>query len=115
MNVSRSLTMALALAATGVVAHAQTAHDGHHTDATPSAAATAITAEGVIKTIDKDAGKLVIDHAPIAALNWPAMSMDFRLQDPALADTVKEGDKVNFEMVPGGRGTYVITAITPAP
>jgi Cu(I)/Ag(I) efflux system protein CusF len=51
---------------------------------------------GVIKSIDASAGKVTIAHGPIAALNWPAMTMAFKAS-PELLAGVKEGDRVHFE------------------
>lgn len=64
--------------------------------------------------MDVAAGKLVIAHDPIPALQWPAMTMDFRQVDKAFAGKVKAGDKVKFEMKEGEKGAYVITTIEPA-
>ena len=74
----------------------------------------AIFATGTVKSVDAAAGKLVIDHDPIPALKWPAMVMDFRLADKALAGKVKAGDKVKFTLTPGDKGSYIVTAIEPA-
>ncbi|MDX1656712.1 MAG: copper-binding protein [Candidatus Competibacteraceae bacterium] len=83
-----------------------TMHGGMHTQ-TPEG----IAAEGTIRDIDLRAGKLVIEHGPIAELKWPTMVMDFRLQDPAMAETVQVGDAVRFYLVPGERGAYLIRDI----
>ena len=53
-------------------------------------------AQGEIKKVDKDAGKLTIKHGPLINLDMPAMTMVFRVKDPAMLDQVKEGDKVKF-------------------
>ena len=58
--------------------------------------------------IDKVNGKVKLTHDPIAALAWPKMTMFFRLKDNALADQVKEGDKVQFTLEKSGSG-YVIS------
>ncbi len=73
-----------------------------------------ISATGTVKSVDAVKGKLVIDHEPIPALNWPQMVMDFQLTDPAMANKVKVGDKVKFAMKAGEKGAYLITAIEPA-
>ena len=88
----------------------------HEHDAAPTAATAnaTISATGTVKSVDAAKGKLVIDHEPIPALNWPQMVMDFQLTDPAMANTVKAGDKVKFEMKAGKKGAYLITAIEPA-
>lgn len=88
-------------------------HTGH--GAAPATAAATIPATGTVKGVDVAKGKLVIDHDPIPALNWPRMTMDFQLVDKALTSTVKAGDKVKFTMTKDDKGAYVITAIEPAP
>ena len=100
----------------GGSALAVTAGNDQHQHAAPAASAEqAISATGTIKSVDAVAGKLVIDHDPIPALNWPRMVMDFRLQDKAMAGKVKPGDKVEFTMKPGDKGSYIVTAIKPLP
>ena len=44
----------------------------------------------------QEAGKITIKHGPIANLEMPGMTMEFRVQDPAMLDRVNEGDKVKF-------------------
>jgi Cu(I)/Ag(I) efflux system membrane fusion protein len=39
---------------------------------------------------------VTLSHQPVPALNWPAMTMSFRLADPALAKRLKVGDQVAF-------------------
>ncbi len=68
----------------------------------------AITGTGVVLLIDKANGKVKLTHDPIAALGWPKMTMFFRLKDSALADQVKEGDKVEFALEKSASG-YVIS------
>src|SRR5712671_4900199 len=52
--------------------------------------------QGEIRKVDKDARKLTIKHGPLTNLEMPAMTMVFRVKDPAILDKVKEGDKVKF-------------------
>ena len=42
-------------------------------------------------------GSVTIDHAPIPAAGWPAMTMAFRA-GPDVAKQVKVGDKVAFDL-----------------
>jgi Cu(I)/Ag(I) efflux system membrane fusion protein len=39
---------------------------------------------------------VTLSHQPVPAIGWPAMTMTFRLADPALAQGVKVGDRVTF-------------------
>ena len=52
---------------------------------------------GKVTAIDKSAKTITLDHGPIAEANWPAMTMAFKAA-PALIDSVKVGDEVNFEL-----------------
>lgn len=52
---------------------------------------------GVVKKVNKDAGKVTISHGPIEHLDMPKnMTMVFRVKDPAMLDRLKEGDRINF-------------------
>ncbi len=78
------------------------------TDQSPNAQTGDIAGTGVVQVIDKANGKVKLIHDPIAALGWPKMTMFFRLKDSALADQVKEGDKVEFSLEKSASG-YVIS------
>ena len=52
--------------------------------------------EGSVTEIDEADGKVTIDHGPIAAVGWPAMTMAFSA-DEATIDKVAVGDRVTFE------------------
>lgn len=95
----KTLFMALAafgLGATGALAHGQD-HSDHAGHAAPAAAGS-VEGVGVIKKIDAKAGSVTIDHDPIKALNWPAMTMPFKVADKALLAKVKVGAKVRFDL-----------------
>lgn len=70
-------------------------------------------ADGVIRKVDKDAGKLTIKHGPIPSMDMPPMTMVYRVKDPAMLDQVKPGDSVKFLMEKIG-GQYTVTGIAPA-
>ena len=100
----------ISLLGVGGIALAGESHD--HGAATATAN---ITATGTVKSVDATKGKLVIDHDPIPALNWPRMVMDFQLADKAMTEKVKVGEKINFTLAPGEKkGGYTVTAIEPA-
>ncbi len=93
-------------------AHAQTNtadHAAHHPVAAASAPASAM-AEGEVRKIDKDQGKVTLKHGPIANLEMPGMTMVFRVADPKVLDNLQPGDKVRFsaERV---NGAITVTAI----
>ena len=69
-------------------------------------------AEGEVRKVDKETGKITLRHGPIANLDMPAMSMVFQVKDPALLDQVKTGDKVRFQAEKVG-SQYTVTHIEP--
>lgn len=71
-------------------------------------------AEGEIRKISKDTGKLTIKHGPIKSMDMPPMTMVFTAKDPALLDKVAVGDKIRFVVVDEA-GQMVVTDIQPAP
>ncbi|MFB2829023.1 copper-binding protein [Aeromonas jandaei] len=68
--------------------------------------------KGVITRIDATNGKVGIKHETIDNLKMPAMTMVFRVAEPALLKDLKVGDSVRFHAEnPGGKLT--ITQIQP--
>lgn len=63
---------------------------------TPSAVTPTAMSAGEVKKIDKDAGKITIKHGALANLDMPPMTMVFKVEDPAMLDQVKPGDKIEF-------------------
>ncbi len=53
------------------------------------------SAEGTVTAIDAGAGTITIEHGPVPAVEWPAMTMGFAADDAQRA-SVAAGDKVNF-------------------
>jgi len=94
--------------------HAQTApataadHTAHH------ATAPAPTTDGEVRKVDKEQGKVTLKHGPLTHLDMPAMTMVFKVADPKMLDTIKEGDKVKFT-ADRVNGAITVTAIQPAP
>lgn len=72
------------------------------------------TGTGVINRIDAEAGTVNLTHEPIPSLDWPEMTMDFHLSDPALVDDFAAGDEVRFTFHEDEEGRHVITDIEPA-
>lgn len=97
MNALSKLTLAIALAAAASIAAAQNGgHGAHDAHAGHEAPATAELTDGEVKKIDKEAGKITLRHGELKNLNMAAMTMVFRVKDPAMLDQVKSGDKVRF-------------------
>ena len=72
---------------------------------------TAHKATGVVKKVDSKAGTVTLAHDPVKSLNWPAMTMDFRVRDKAALATLKPEQKIEFELIEEKKGSYVINRI----
>jgi len=70
-------------------------------------------AAGKVDAIDDKAGKISINHGPVASIKWPAMTMEFKVANNALLSGLTPGAAVAFEFVERGPGEWVITAIKP--
>lgn len=90
-----ALILTLALAAASGTATAQSAHP----------------ATGVVKKIDAARNTVTLAHDPIKSLNWPAMTMDFRVRDKTDLAKLKPEQKIEFELVEEKKGSYVISRI----
>jgi Cu(I)/Ag(I) efflux system protein CusF len=69
------------------------------------------TATGTVESIDAAAGRIVISHGPVPALDWPAMTMGFRAT-PDQAASVQVGQQVEFAFTTDA-GTSTLTRIAP--
>jgi Cu/Ag efflux protein CusF len=67
---------------------------------------------GVVKKVDKGAGKVTISHAPLENLGMPKMTMVFRVKDPAMLDRLKEGDKILF-VADNVNGAFTLMSFEP--
>ncbi|NEJ23164.1 hypothetical protein GR247_23725 [Rhizobium leguminosarum] len=52
--------------------------------------------KGVVNKVDAKANKVTIKHEDLKNLDMPAMTMVFRVEDPALIEKLKEGANVEF-------------------
>ncbi len=95
-SIAAFAVLAAVSAATAAPA-AQAQHQGHEGHAAAPAAAS-VEGVGVVKKVDAKAGTVTIDHDPIKALNWPAMTMPFKVSDKALLAKMKPGAKVRFQL-----------------
>jgi Cu(I)/Ag(I) efflux system membrane fusion protein len=71
-------------------------------------------AAGSVEAVDPAGGTVTLAHGPVASLKWPAMTMDFRVRDPALSRSLKPGQKIDFEFVDAGGGEYLVVRVQPA-
>jgi Cu/Ag efflux protein CusF len=69
------------------------------------------SAKGVINMIKLTDRKLNISHGPISGLGMGAMTMDFKVYDPAMLDEVKKGHAVAFVLEEAKGGNLVIVEI----
>lgn len=102
-----TLATLLAMAAIPVWADKNHSH-GNAAPAAAAGAADSAFAEGEVKKVDKAAGKVTIKHGPLTSLDMPAMTMVFRVKDPAMLDQVKTGDNIRFK-ADKVQGAYTVT------
>ena len=76
-------------------------------------AQTAPMADGEVRKVDKEAGKVTLRHGPIANLKMPGMTMVFKVASPKMLEGLKDGDKVRFT-ADRVNGAITVTAIEPA-
>jgi Cu/Ag efflux protein CusF len=105
----KTLLAAAALAAATMLASFAHATSHEPAGAASQAAQRALT-EGEVRRVDKDAKKLTIRHGAIQNLDMPPMTMVFQVQDPAMLDSVKVGEKIRFAAERVG-GAYTVTKI----
>ena len=123
LPIAIGLGFALACAWPAHAQHSHGSHGSHGSTPAPAAAATGASAaagtatelaEGVVRRIDKAAGKITLRHGEIKHLDMPPMTMVFQVRDPALLDAVTAGAKVRFRVEQVG-SAYVVTSIQAAP
>jgi Cu(I)/Ag(I) efflux system protein CusF len=73
----------------------------------PAGAQTAAehTGRGTLNSIDRAAGTVNISHEAVASAGWPAMTMSFKLADPAAVPEVAAGQRIEFSFTTDGGGT----------
>ena len=101
----------LALAATVSPAGSAASHAGGAPAAAAAASQPLVDAQ--VKRINKSSGKLTLAHGPIPNLGMGAMTMVFKLKEPAWIDQVKEGDRIRIA-VAEVKGELTVTQLEPA-
>lgn len=72
------------------------------------------TSHGIISAVDSSKGLVTINHQAIPKLGFPAMTMTFRLAQPAMARGLRKGLRVQFAVeTEQQNGSYVIERIGP--
>ncbi len=108
----RAPLVALIGALTLVTASAAIADDMSNMPGMSQSAAKHGQGKGVIKAIDGKAGTLTIQHGPIPAVGWPAMTMTFKAKPAALLKGLKVGQTIGFDTTVRGMAADV-TAVRP--
>ena len=106
-----STTLIATVLAVGTIGAAQltTAYAGE--DAHQQAMADRHAGEGEVTQIDRNAGRIELNHGPIQSLGWPAMRMAFQVTDPKLLDGIKKGDRVRFTLSRSPDGSLKISEL----
>lgn len=69
--------------------------------------------KGTIQSVDREAGTVKIAHEAVPDLNWPAMTMNFKVRDKQDLAGLKEGEQAEFQFTEESAGRYAITKISP--
>ena len=88
-------------------------HAGHGMAMQATASTEMQMVDGVVKKVDKSAGKVTLSHGPLTNLDMPAMTMVFRVKDANWLDQMKAGDKIRF-MADNVNGAVTIVHFEPA-
>jgi len=80
--------------------HQKSGGQGHaeHHPKTGDAKAPVFT-QGEVRAVNKEKQRITLKHAEIRNLDMAPMTMAFAVKDPAMLDSVKAGDKVEFKAV----------------
>lgn len=79
----------------------------------PLAASNAPLVAGTVQKVDAGTGKVTLDHERIPNIDMEAMTMAYKVQDPAILKGLKSGEKVRFS-VDRVNGSVTITRIQKA-
>ncbi len=111
---------AIALAMLGASAAYSGNHAGGHShdhggakEVKESTVANTEMADGEIRKINKNTGKITVKHGEIKSVQMPPMTMVFGVADKAMLEGLKEGDKVKFNVKQDG-SNYTVTEIKKA-
>jgi Cu(I)/Ag(I) efflux system protein CusF len=104
----KSVTCVLVALAFAAPAAAQNAADRAPAAATSPAASGPVEGVGVVRAVNPKSGSITIDHEAIPSLGWPAMTMGFKVADPALLRGIQPGAKVRFQLT-----DHTVTGLSP--
>ncbi len=89
------------------------AHGGHGGGTKP-AAEQVHKGSGTVEAVNEKGASVEINHGPIPSLQWPGMSMEFKLMDKQMLASLKKGQAVDFELRQGAPGEFEIVRIAPS-
>ncbi|MGY3860185.1 copper-binding protein [Aeromonas lacus] len=111
-----TLTLLLGLASLQARAEMTMSHEGHDMSQMEGMnmqmTGEQVMTKGVITRLDEANGKIGIKHEAINNLKMPAMTMVFRVADPALLKDLKVGDAVRFH-AENPAGKLTLTKLQP--
>lgn len=96
MNKTLTLTLSALFSAFSLAAYAAGSNDAHAGHGAMHSAAEGGMVDGIVKKIDKAAGKVTVAHGPLTNLNMPAMTMAFRVKEAVWLDKLKQDGKIRF-------------------
>jgi Cu(I)/Ag(I) efflux system protein CusF len=104
----KSVTCAvLALALAAPAAAQDSAHPAPAAPTSPAASGT-VEGVGVVRAVNPRSRSITIDHEAIPSVGWPAMTMGFKVADPALLLGIQPGAKVRFQLT-----DHTVTGLSP--
>lgn len=90
-----AITLPMIFASSAVLADTAR-HAVQPTEAAQANAQNGALSEGEVRKVDQASGKLTIRHGELKNLDMPAMTMVFRVKEPAMLRNIKPGDKIRF-------------------
>ena len=97
MNTAFATAFITLVATFSIPAMAAGEHEGHGAMMQSQAPADTQMVDGLVKKVDKAAGKITLSHGPLTNLGMNmAMTMAFRVRDASWLDQMKVGDKIRF-------------------
>ena len=70
-----------------------------------------LAGRGTVRSVMADHGMIELDHEPIPALEWPAMTMTFDVVEGVELDAIEPGQTLGFTLLEQD-GDYLIESLT---
>lgn len=67
-------------------------------------------ANATVKKVDEKASTVTLAHGPVPSLNWPAMTMSFKVKDKVLLKKLSVDKSIDVQFVKEGED-YVVTSV----